>query len=105
MDYEFFKKQVVYWNTLFKYHKKTPEDAIMPNIPRYFMNYLAEFHIGDLVHKDDFLKLWWSANYTAEYYYGWSFEVDNLMDRTVYDNYGESKPGRTFATKIRFSFK
>jgi outer membrane cobalamin receptor len=113
-----------------------PEDAIMPNIPRYFMNYLAEFHIGDLVHKEDFLKLWWSANYTAEYYYGWkissrqdrkipysfsqdvgieysiwdnklawSFEVDNLMDRTVYDNYGESKPGRTFATKIRYSFR
>ena len=36
---------------------------------------------------------------------GWSFEVDNLMDETVYDNYGESKPGRTFATKIRYSFK
>ena len=113
-----------------------PEDAIMPNIPRYFMNYLAEFHIGDLVNKEDFLKLWWSANYTAEYYYGWkissrqdrkipssfsqdvgieysiwdntlawSFEVDNLMDRTVYDNYGESKPGRSYATKIRYSFK
>ena len=136
LDYEFLKKQFVYWNSFFKYHKETPEDDIMPNIPRYFMNYLAEFHIGDLVHKDDFLKLWWSANYTAEYYYGWkissrqdrkipssfsqdvgveysiwdnklawSFEVDNLMDRTVYDNYGESKPGRTFATKIRFSFK
>ena len=113
-----------------------PEDAIMPNIPRYFMNYLAEFHIGDLINKEDFLKLWWSANYTAEYYYGWkissrqdrkipssfsqdvgieysiwdntlawSFEVDNLMDRTVYDNYGESKPGRSYATKIRYSFK
>ena len=113
-----------------------PEDAIMPNIPRYFMNYLAEFHIGDLINKEDFLKLWWSANYTAEYYYGWkissrqdrkipssfsqdvgieysiwdnklawSFEVDNLMDRTVYDNYGESKPGRSYATKIRYSFR
>jgi outer membrane receptor protein involved in Fe transport len=112
-----------------------PEDAIMPNIPRFFMNYLAEFHIGDLVNSGDFLKLWWNANYTAEYYYGWkvssrqnrkidasfsqdigieysiwenklawSFEVDNFLDATVYDNYGESKPGRTFATKIRYSF-
>lgn len=113
-----------------------PENAVVPNIPRYFMNYLAEFHIGDLFSKNDFLKFWWSANYTAEYFYGWkissrqerkipssfsqdigieysiwdnklgwSFEVDNLMDETVYDNYGESKPGRTFATKIRYSFK
>ena len=112
-----------------------PEDAIMPNIPRFFMNYLAEFHIGDLVNSGDFLKLWWNANYTAEYYYGWkvssrqnrkidasfsqdigieysiwenklawSFEVENFLDATVYDNYGESKPGRTFATKIRYSF-
>lgn len=113
-----------------------PEDAIMPNIPRFFMNYLAEFHMGDLLNKNDFFKLWWAANYTAEYYYGWkvssrqnrkidasfsqdigveysvwdnklawSFEVDNFMDETVYDKYGESKPGRTFATKIRYSFK
>ena len=113
-----------------------PENAVVPNIPRYFMNYLAEFHIGDLFNKNDFLKIWWTANYTAEYFYGWkissrqdrkipssfsqdigveysiwdnklgwSFEIDNLMDETVYDNYGESKPGRTFATKIRYSFK
>ena len=113
-----------------------PEDAIVPNIPRYFMNFLAEFHIGDLLNREDFLKVWWSANYTAEYYYGWkissrqgrkipssfsqdvgieysiwdnklawSFEVENLMDKTVYDNYGESKPGRTFATKIRYYFR
>ncbi len=113
-----------------------PEDAIVPNIPRYYMNYLAEFHIGDLINKEDFLKLWWSANYTAEYYYGWkissrqdrmipssfsqdigieysvwdnklawSFEVENLTDGVVYDNYGESKPGRSYATKIKYSFR
>ena len=113
-----------------------PENAIMPNIPRFYMNYLAEFHIGDLIRSGDFLKVWWNANYTAEYYYGWkissrqnrkidasftqdigmeysiwenklawSFEVDNLLDSKSYDNYGESKPGRTFATKIRYSFR
>ena len=112
-----------------------PEDAIMPNIPRFFMNYLAEFHMGDLVNSGDFLKIWWGANFTDEYYYGWkissrqnrkieasftqdigieysiwenklawSFEVDNFLDTESYDNYGESKPGRTFATKIRYSF-
>ena len=112
------------------------EDAIIPNIPRFFMNYLAEFHMGDVINKNDFLKFWWSANYTDEYYYGWkissrqsrkieasftqdlgieysvwdnklawSFEVDNFMDEIVYDKYGESKPGRTFATKIRYSFR
>ena len=112
------------------------EDAIIPNIPRFFMNYLAEFHMGDVINKNDFLKFWWSANYTDEYYYGWkissrqsrkieasftqdlgieysvwdnklawSFEVDNFMDEIVYDKYGESKPGRTFTTKIRYSFR
>lgn len=35
----------------------------------------------------------------------WSFEVQNITDRLVYDLYGESKAGRTFATKIRYSFK
>ena len=112
------------------------EDAIIPNIPRFFMNYMAEFHMGDILNKNDFVKFWWAANYTDEYYYGWrvssrqsrkieasfsqdlgieysvwdnklawSFEVDNFMDETVYDRYGESKPGRTFATKIRYSFR
>ncbi|MBQ2559298.1 MAG: TonB-dependent receptor plug domain-containing protein [Fibrobacter sp.] len=112
------------------------ENAIIPNIPRFFMNYLAEFHMGDIFNKNDFIKFWWAANYTGEYYYGWkvcsrqsrkidasftqdlgveysvwdnklawSFEVDNFMDETVYDKYGESKPGRTFATKIRYSFR
>jgi outer membrane receptor protein involved in Fe transport len=113
-----------------------PKDAIIPNIPRFFMNFLAEFHMGDILNKNDFVKFWWAANYTDEYYYGWrvssrqsrkieasfsqdlgieysvwdnklawSFEVDNFMDGTVYDKYGESKPGRTFATKIRYSFR
>ncbi len=121
-----------------KYNAKQgiPKDAIVPNIPRFFMNYLVEFHIGDLCSKDDFLKVWWSANYTDEYFYGWkissrqsrkikssftqdvgveyslwdnklgwSFEVDNLADSESYDKFGESKPGRSFATKIRYSFK
>ena len=110
--------------------------AIVPNIPRFFMNYLAEFHIGDLFGKEDFLKVWWSANWTDEYFYGWkissrqnrkievsftqdvgveysiwdnklgwSFEVDNITDSESFDKFGESKPGRSFATKIRYSFK
>ncbi len=113
-----------------------PKDAIVPNIPRFFMNYLAEFHIGDLFSKEDFLKVWWSANYTDEYFYGWkissrqnrkinasftqdigveyslwdnklgwSFEVDNITDSESFDKFGESKPGRSFATKIRYSFR
>ncbi len=112
------------------------EDAIIPNIPRFFMNYMAEFHMGDILNKNDFVKFWWAANYTDEYYYGWkvssrqsrkidasftqdlgveysvwdnklawSFEIDNFLDETVYDKYGESKPSRTFATKIRYSFR
>ena len=28
LDYEFYKKQTVYWNTLFKYHKENPEDDL-----------------------------------------------------------------------------
>ena len=106
----------------------------VPNIPTLYMNFGAEFHIGDLLFRDDFFKLYWLANYTDEYYYSWkvsnkqdrtipssfsqdlgveysifanklswNFEVRNFMDRLVYDKYGESKPGRAFATKIKFT--
>jgi outer membrane receptor protein involved in Fe transport len=33
----------------------------------------------------------------------WSFEVRNIADELVYDKYGGSKPGRAFATKVKFS--
>ena len=33
----------------------------------------------------------------------WNFEVRNFMDVRVYDKYGESKPGRALATKVKFS--
>ena len=106
----------------------------VPNIPTFYMNFGAEFHIGDLFFRDDFFKLYWSANYTDDYYYSWkvsekqdrtipssfsqdlgveysilankfswSFEVKNFTDELVYDKYGESKPGRAFATKVKFS--
>ncbi len=112
------------------------EDAIIPNIPRFFMNYLAEFHMGGIFSKDDFVRVWWAANYTDEYYYGWkissrqsrkidasfsqdlgveyslwddrlgmSFAVDDFMDATVYDKYGESRPGRVFSAKVRYGFR
>ena len=123
-------------NVKYNARQGIPKDAIVPNIPRFFMNYLAEFHIGDLFSKEDFLKVWWSANYTDEYFYGWkissrqsrkikasftqdigveyslwdnkfgwSFEVDNIADSESFDKFGESKPGRSFATKIRYSFR
>jgi outer membrane receptor protein involved in Fe transport len=110
------------------------EGLIVPNIPLFYMNFGAEFHIGDLLFAEDFLKLYWLANYTDEYYFSWkiskrqnriipssfsqdlgveysifanrlswSFEVKNFMDTRVYDKYGESKPGRAFASKIKFS--
>jgi vitamin B12 transporter len=34
----------------------------------------------------------------------WSLEVRNLGDRQVYDEYNLPKPGRTLATKLRFTF-
>ena len=110
------------------------EGLTVPNIPTFYMNFGAEFHIGDLLFRDDFFKLYWLANYTDEYYYSWkvskkqdrtipssfsqdlgveysilanklswNFEVRNFMDKLVYDKYGESKPGRAFATKIKFT--
>ncbi len=106
----------------------------VPNIPTFYMNFGVEFHLGDVLFKDDFFKLYWLANYTDDYYYGWkvsakqdrtipssfsqdigveysimanklswSFEVKNFTDELVYDKYGESKPGRAFATKVKFS--
>ena len=109
------------------------KDLIVPNIPTFYMNFGAEFHIGDFFFRDDFFKLYWFANYTDEYYYtwkvskkqdrsipssfsqdlgveysilankfSWSFVIHNLTDERVYDKYGESKPGRSFATKMKF---
>ncbi len=106
----------------------------VPNTPTFYMNFGAEFHIGDLFFRDDFFKLYWFANYTDDYYYSWkvsakqdrtipssftqdlgveysimanklswSFEIKNFTDELVYDKYGESKPGRAFATKVKFS--
>ena len=106
----------------------------VPNTPTYYMNFGAEFHIGDLFFRDDFFKFYWFANYTDDYYYSWkvsekqdrtipssfsqdlgleysimankfswSFEIRNFTDELVYDKYGESKPGRAFATKVKFS--
>jgi outer membrane receptor protein involved in Fe transport len=113
-----------------------PANATVPNIPRFYMNFGTEIHLGDLLFEEDFIRFYWNANYTDEYYYAWkissrqdriipvsfsqdigieysicdntlswSFEVANFMDEEVYDNYGETKPGRTFSTKIRYSFK
>ena len=110
------------------------KDLIVPNIPLFYMNFGAEFHIGDLLFKDDFFKLYWTGCYTDEYYYNWnvsrrqkriipssffqdigveysvlanklswSFEVRNFTDALVYDKYGESKAGRSFASKIKFN--
>ncbi len=107
---------------------------IVPNVPRFFMNFGAEVHAGDLLFAEDFFKVYWLANYTDEYYYSWkvskkqnriipssfsmdvgveysilanrlswNFEVRNLSDETVYDKYGDSKPGRAFSTKIKIS--
>lgn len=109
-------------------------DWIVPNVPRFFMNFGAEAHAGDLLFAEDFFKVYWLANYTDEYYYSWkvskkqsriipssfsmdvgveysilanrlswNFEVRNLTDETVYDKYGDSKPGRAFSTKLRIS--
>lgn len=106
----------------------------VPNTPTFYMNFGAEFHIGDLFFRDDFFKFYWFANYTDDYYYSWkvsekqdrtipssfsqdlgleysimankfswSFEIRNFTDELVYDKYGESKPGRAFATKVKFS--
>lgn len=106
----------------------------VPNTPTFYMNFGAEFHMGDLLFRDDFFKFYWFANYTDEYYYtwkvsnkqdrtipssfsqdlgveysilantlSWSFEVRNFTDTRVYDKYGESKPGRALATKVRFA--
>lgn len=107
---------------------------IVPNVPRFYMNFGAEIHAGDLFFAEDFFKIYWLANFADEYYYSWkvskkqsrvipssfsqdigieysifanmlswNFEVRNFTDETVYDKYGDSKPGRAFATKIKIS--
>lgn len=51
----------------------------------------------------------WSQDAGVEYTLfknalSWSLEVRNLMDKQIYDEYNLPKPGRTLATKVRFSF-
>ena len=59
----------------------------VPNTPTFYMNFGAEFHIGDLFFRDDFFKLYWFANYTDDYYYSW--KVSEKQDRTIQSSFSQ----------------
>lgn len=54
---------------------------IVPNIPRFYTNFSAEFHTGDLFFAEDFFKVYWLANYIGEYYYSW--KVSKKQNRII----------------------
>lgn len=60
----------------------------IPNIPLFYMNFGVELHAGDLFNRDDFLKIYWNANYTDEYYYAW--KVSNKQERIIPSSFSQN---------------
>lgn len=76
----------------------------------WLANYTDEYYYSWKISKrqDRTIPSSFSQNLGVEYSIlanrlSWSFEANNFTDARVYDKYGESRPGRAFATKIRFS--
>jgi outer membrane receptor protein involved in Fe transport len=106
----------------------------MPNVPYLFGNIDANCNIRNLIGKKNLLSLGYNMRYVHSFYRDWqseganliipgqlshdlnltcaldngrynvSFEVRNVADAIMYDNYSLQKPGRSFMLKIRYFF-
>lgn len=105
------------------------KDLRIPNVPWFFMNFGVEFTQSDLWRKGDQGKIFWEGGYTHEFYSSWkvtddaedlvassfvqnvgiqydlgevsvSFEVDDLTNSWLEDEYRMPLPGRTFRANI-----
>jgi hypothetical protein len=106
----------------------------MPNVPYLFGNIDASYNIRNFISKKNLLSLGYNMRYVHSFYRDWqsegadiiipgqlshdlnltcafdngrynvSFEVRNVADEILYDNYSLQKPGRSFMIKIRYFF-
>jgi outer membrane receptor protein involved in Fe transport len=106
----------------------------MPNVPYLFGNIDANYNIHNLIGKNNILSVGYNMRYVHSFFRDWqsegadivipgqlshdlsltstlnngryniSFEVKNIADEILYDNYSLQKPGRSFMIKIRYFF-
>jgi outer membrane receptor protein involved in Fe transport len=106
----------------------------MPNVPYLFGNIDANYNIKNIVGKKNTLSFGYNMRYIHSFFRDWqsegadiiipvqlshdlnvtcafnngryniSFEVANLADELLYDNYSLQKPGRSFTVKARYFF-
>jgi len=79
----------------------------------YTLNYVDKIYRNALAYGDrsskDFIPKQLFSDFTATYImqngkYNISFEVRNIEDAMLYDNFSLQKPGRSFAVKLRYFF-
>jgi outer membrane receptor protein involved in Fe transport len=106
----------------------------MPNVPYLFGNIDANYNIRNVIGKKNLLSVGYNMRYVHSFFRDWqsegadiiipeqlshdlnltgtfdngrynvSFEVRNVADEILYDNYSLQKPGRSFMIKIRYFF-
>jgi outer membrane cobalamin receptor len=106
----------------------------MPNVPYMFGNIDANYNLPRVTGKKNILSLGYNMRYVHSFFRSWeseggdiiipeqlshdlnltctfnngrynvSFEVKNIADEILYDNYSLQKPGRSFMLKIRYFF-
>jgi outer membrane receptor protein involved in Fe transport len=117
-----------YGRTLIYYNDR------IPNIPYLFGNADASYTLHGLLGKGSALTFEYNFQYVHHFFYSWqsegntiiiprqlshdfnvtctlkdgrynvAFEVKNITDEMLYDNYSLQKPGRSFALKLRYFF-
>lgn len=106
----------------------------VPNIPYFFSNVDASYTFYRLPGEDDQLTIGYALQYVHDFFWDWksngakrsiprqisqdinltyslqggkynlAFELRNLTDALLYDNYSLQKPGRSFMLKFRYFF-
>jgi outer membrane receptor protein involved in Fe transport len=106
----------------------------MPNVPYLFGNIDVNYNIHNMLGKKNILSPGYNMRYVHSFFRDWqsegadivipgqlshdlsltctldngrynvSFEVRNITDEILYDNYSLQKPGRSFMIKIRYFF-
>jgi outer membrane cobalamin receptor len=106
----------------------------MPNIPYLFGNVDVSYTLFNLLGKGSALSLGYNLQYVHRFFFSWqsegntisiprqlahdlsltctlkegrynvAFEIKNIADELLYDNYSLQKPGRSLALKLRYFF-
>lgn len=47
----------------------------VPNVPYFYYNFGAEYHIEDLFGEGQFSRIYWDSRYTKEFFYNWEMSI------------------------------